>query len=62
MQVLASEQYTSEVWEQYDAVQSAGVHSIPVFIFDDKWKMHGSKSIEDFVGLIQQIENYYQNN
>jgi len=57
--VLESDAFADQVWGLYSSVQQQGVHSIPVFIFDDRWTMHGSKSVDEFVQLIREIEHTY---
>eukprot|EP00658_Telonema_sp_P-2_P020344 TRINITY_DN18049_c0_g1_i1.p1 TRINITY_DN18049_c0_g1~~TRINITY_DN18049_c0_g1_i1.p1 ORF type:complete len:155 (+),score=44.43 TRINITY_DN18049_c0_g1_i1:205-669(+) len=55
-EVLEGDAYAEEVWAEYSQIQRQGVHSIPVFVFDDKWTMSGSHPVEDYVNLIRKLE------
>eukprot|EP00656_Telonema_subtile_P058004 TRINITY_DN9691_c0_g1_i2.p2 TRINITY_DN9691_c0_g1~~TRINITY_DN9691_c0_g1_i2.p2 ORF type:complete len:184 (+),score=55.03 TRINITY_DN9691_c0_g1_i2:113-664(+) len=58
-EVLDSESFGKEVMEQYEDIQGQGVHSIPLFIFDNKWTTSGTRSVEDYVELVKTIERHY---
>lgn len=57
---LQSDSYLREVEQEIAAAHRAGRHSIPVFIFDNRYEVHGAASVEEFETVIREIELGYQ--
>jgi len=55
-QTLESDNYLAEVMADLEATHRAGFHSIPVFIFDNCYTVHGAASVEEFEQVLRQVE------
>lgn len=56
-EVLKSDLYLEEVLADEKEALRQGIHSIPCFVFDDKYIIRGSMSLEGFKDALSQILN-----
>ena len=54
-EILASDEYAAEVRAQEQYYTSAGIHSVPAVIFNDKHLVSGGQPVEVFEQAIRQI-------
>lgn len=53
--ILASDEYSDEVRAQEQYYQSAGIHSVPAIIFNDRHLVSGGQPVDVFEQAIRQI-------
>lgn len=54
-EVLNSDRYIDEVLADENEASLKGIHSIPCFIFDDKYILQGSMPLDGFKDALRQI-------
>lgn len=55
--VLKSDKYLDEVLADENEAARKGIHSIPCFVFDDKYILRGAMPLDGFKDIIRQIIN-----
>lgn len=56
LDIIVSKKYEEEVLEDLNLAKEKGIVSIPYFLFNDKYFIRGSKPLEDFVNILNDLE------
>jgi predicted DsbA family dithiol-disulfide isomerase len=52
--VLASDEYTAEVWADIERAQRYGATGVPFFVVDERYGVSGAQPVEVFAQLLER--------